>query len=261
MWPELFGPIQKRLFWIKEEEDKRLIKIPAGNTQVDLRHFVTPVAFSAPNLLHVYHLWLGGTWEAILHEHLDALIFSGLLEQLRFVCVGFVGEPQDITRAKTIFIERNVPFITLTCCSKGFEQETMCKIQKLISKRPDDTCVLYAHDKGAFAGSRGRQSWRRAMTKHNIFEWQECLKLLEGADAVGIHLLSHECYPRSYHKDAAPSFGGTFWWAKVKHLKTLGPLRYDSRFDAEHWIGQREDVQKHGKMKLINKYGNWPLYV
>ncbi len=255
----LFGPIGEGLFWETQtlDEEKQLVKVPESNSKVDLRHLTT--AENAPGLLHVYHLWLGGRWEEILHEHLDALILSGLLEQLHVVHVGFVGEPQDIVRAKTIFIERNVPFMALTCCSTGFEQETMCKIQKLIAMRPDGTCLLYAHDKGAF--SRGRQSWRRAMTKHNIFQWQESLKLLEGADAVGIHLLTHEWYPRRYRKDAAPSFAGTFWWATVKHLKTLGPLRYDSRFEAEHWIGQREDVETHGKMKLINKHGGWPVYI
>jgi hypothetical protein len=32
-------------------------------------------------------------------------------------------------------------------------------------------------------------------------------------------------------------FGGNFWWANANYLRTLPPLRYKDRFDAETWIG------------------------
>ncbi len=251
-------PGQTKIIRVKDAQGRAVMEIPAG-IKVDLRHLAV-VTQNHHTLLHVYHLWLGGGWEAILNEHIDALVLSGLLAQIRHVFVGFVGEPQHIKQAKAIFSERNIPFIAVTCCAAGFEQETMCKIQKIIATQSDDTCVLYAHDKGAFDSSKGRQLWRRAMTQHNIFQWQECLKLLKGADAVGIHLLTYERYPRRYHKSAAPSFAGNFWWATVQHLKTLGSLRYDSRFDAEHWLGQRENEEIYGRVKMVNKQGAWPSY-
>ena len=37
-----------------------------------------------------------------------------------------------------------------------------------------------------------------------------------------------------------PVFGGNFWWAKRELIKRLPPLQYESRYDAEGWIGRGE---------------------
>lgn len=197
---------------------------------------------------HFYHIYANGQWRQPLEEHILALNYSGLLPHIENMYVGYVGSIDNIVAAEAE-VTANLSTTTVARSPVGWEQETMSHIPRLVNKNP----VLYAHTKGSSHVNPFTAAWRRSMTKECIINWQRALDALNGYDTAGCHWLRAE--------DGKWFFGGTFWWATADYLRTLPPIGYDNRFQAEHWIGLNPNVKafdlKPGHPGEIHNSTDW----
>jgi hypothetical protein len=91
----------------------------------------------------------------------------------------------------------------------------------------EDFKVLYLHSKGVkhMGMNPNVTDWVKYMSYFNIFKNEECLKILDTNDAVGVNLHSSPLH-----------FSGNFWWSKSEHIRKLGPCKYETYTSPEFWI-------------------------
>lgn len=177
-------------------------------------------------LHHYYHLYAGGMWQVPVEEHIAALNKSGLINSLDFMGIGLVGSEDNRKRAKielTASLGSTLNWKIVAEENAGFEQVSQSTIDL-----SEPAKILYAHTKGAANHRHDQDNWRREMTAGTIYHWRECVDLLDKYDAVGCR----------FRKDPFRHYSGTFWWATSDYLRTLAPISYVYRDDAEAWIGQ-----------------------
>ncbi len=202
-------------------------------------------------------MWVDGNadlWPSILNEHIDALICSGILDCFATMYIGLVGASEQIERALKILHLRNVPFTVIAQEKEGYEQVTLSKIHGVIGQNVG--FVLYCHNKGAMHTGVNADTWRRAMTFYNIYEFRECVQKMQcGYETVGIHWLTKELYANVDR----PFYGGNFWWARTDYSTCLPRPKLNSRYDAENWISSHE-TSDH-VINACNRKTGWPTYL
>lgn len=86
----------------------------------------------------------------------------------------------------------------------------------------DDFQFLYIHTKGITSVDKHLKNgdaktfinyyyWRKFLEWAVIERWQECVRLLDNYDIVGVN----------YFKEPSPHFSGNFWWANSSYVKSL----------------------------------------
>ena len=194
---------------------------------------------------HYYHCYADAPyWTDPVTEHLAAL--AAITEPVELT-VGLVGSQDN----RDLVIEHVAP--RLPACvaelryatfNTGWEQPTLELLHAAAAKHEDP--ILYCHTKGSVQPAA---EWRKRMTANVVGRWEECLLLLgKGAQAVGSHWLTPAEWPERVD---SPYFGGNFWWARADYVRTLPPLRYDKRHEAEAWIGR-------GDPRVVDLAPGWP---
>lgn len=178
-------------------------------------------------LTHFYHVFADGEWLKPAQEHLKALLTSDLFPQLESIRLGVVG-----SRENRLKISQTLPGVVVAEADQGWEQVTLQNLHNFC--QTDDGAVFYAHTKGAWSNSELARQWRVSMTHDTVTGWRECVKHLETVQACGAHWIrSH----MPEHREHQYFFGGNFWWARSDYVRTLDPVKTDTRFQAEGWIG------------------------
>jgi hypothetical protein len=197
-----------------------------------------------PEPVHFYHLHAGGRWHEPAKEHFAALQASGFEGP---VSVGLVGPELDRQEARDWL----PPWVRVCAeADSGFEQVTLRKLHDWARHADPETPVLYAHTKGAFNQSAGNTLWRQAMDEA-LLDIDRCLDYLQAVDAVGCHWVT----PEEFRWEGITSafFGGNFWWANAGYLAALPGISWETRFQAEQWIGL-------GDPKIADLIPGWPPY-
>lgn len=184
---------------------------------------------------HYYHVYADGEgdWLNAIEEHCDAL---SVISKPFNVYGTIIGTDANIKLARATLTDRlskMADSIFFQEAASGWEQPTLEQMHSMSHQH--DNPILYCHTKGSANPSPFSISWRQSMTKHLIYRWDECLEKLNEVDAVGCHWLTKVEYPEFIE---IPIFGGNFWWATAKYVRQLPPLDYDSRHDAEAWLGR-----------------------
>lgn len=195
-----------------------------------------------------HHVYSSGAWEVPLAEHIIALRDAGFEGQLR---VGIVGPHQPVVNYLTY---TGFPFTVCAHADQGWEHVTLEALRAELAHH--DGPILYTHTKGAANPSGFNDMWRRSMTSVVVADWRECVAALgAGCDAVGSHWLKQpgDVLPDRLKQPIGdwPCFGGNFWWATSAYLRTLPSLSYESRYDAEAWVGQNSP-------KVMDLSPGWP---
>jgi len=195
----------------------------------------------ADKLVHFYHVYADGEWHVPVHEH-----FAGL-KRSKFpgrVFVGVVGTDENAEAVEKYIVKYwDWRFRAHVRAYTGYEQVTLDALYSWVQGEDDSTKVLYAHTKGAMNQSYQQDKWRTAMTSKLIRGWESCVSLLDSADAVGLHWVTPELATSLGHEGLkGPIFSGNFWWANAGYLKTLPPLSYESRVEAELWLAKGSPV-------------------
>lgn len=205
-------------------------------------------------IYHWYHVYADGNWEPMVSEHLAALQHSGLYDQLDRGRVGLVGSSENVAAVCAYIGGRGFEFEVAANVAEGFEQETLDDLYDFSQTHNGD--VLYAHTKGASRDEPIDTPWRRSMTQLTVMEWRTCVAALaSGKTIVGCHWIkgnpdverlneaweNRELNPPGLD-GVGGMFGGNFWWTRLEHLRRNVPPGRESRFAAEHWLGQLSEV-------------------
>ena len=204
---------------------------------------------------HLLHVYADGAYGSPIDDHMETLTESGLSAELDCMYVGFVGSETNIEKARERMMAWDIPFVTLTRCLAGWEQESMRWIPRLIEDFHG--ALLYTHTKGSWAATQPsppqredhvtfNQSWRLSMTHDLVTNWAGAVKLLstEMVDAVG----SHRIMPP--HGNGY--YGGNFWMARTDYLRTLPRISEENRHQAEGWIAENPEG------RLVEVRSGWP---
>ena len=185
-------------------------------------------------LVHFYHIYANGAFEAPVREHVKELKESGLLDALDSVRIGIVGSEENRSLVLEFLNELNIRFRVTATAETGWEQVTLRKVHSFA--KTNDAYVFYAHTKGAYSQDRLAREWRVSMTHDTVTRWRECVESLKRVEAAGAYWLKsgHE-----EHADHNFFFAGNFWWARTDYLRRLPPVKNKTRYQAEGWIGLR----------------------
>jgi hypothetical protein len=185
--------------------------------------------------VHFYHVYADGVWWHAAAQHLQALVESGLLDELDEMYLGIVGRP-DCRRE----IRHKLPGVVIAEADVGWEQVTLRKLHAY--SKQHDAYIFYAHTKGSSSQSALAEGWRVSMTHDTVTRYRDCLAALAGADAAGPFWWQSN---DPMHAEHDYFFAGNYWWARSEYLRTLPALKNVHRFQAEGWVGL-------GKPSIIN---------
>lgn len=198
------------------------------------------------DLHHAYHLYADGEWKQAWKEHLIALTY-GLDNELKTFSVGLVGSEERRQEAKEIVTQSGASVVAEA--DTGWEQVTLEYVDSFCDS--NDGYFLYCHSKGSSHVFDLNTRWRRMMTHDVVVNWIECVQILDtGIDTIGTtwHPASPDFGPRDY-------WAGNFWWANMRFVRELPPVKYENRFDAEGWIGEHPTpISHHAVRPGINSY-------
>lgn len=184
-------------------------------------------------IFHFYHIYADGKWQNPVLEHIEALKASNLDKSLNKMFVGFVGNSENIFKVKQ-YLNDKIDYETVDEQPTGWEQVTLEHVHSCSKNNLSDV-IFYAHTKGSSSNSHINTNWRKSMTYYNVIKWKECYDHLNYVDTVGCHLVGAKG-PNGDSWGPNGIWGGNFWWATCKYLSNIGPIQYNSRYDAEGWV-------------------------
>lgn len=198
-----------------------------------------------------YHIYCCENTEPIVRDQVIKILFSGLYDNVDCIYCFLAGIPQYIdliifilqTSGKKFKIEQ------IGIYDKSFERFTIHKIKNYIQ---NEDKILYIHSKGAsYRGWSNITNWRNFMEYYVIRHHEECIKLLDEYDTVGIQLLY----------DPFTHYCGNFWWCrgdyflKLPDISTL-TVKEECRCSyTENYVGlnnPRAYTLNHTKKNLYN---------
>jgi hypothetical protein len=181
-------------------------------------------------LSHFYHVYADGDWQRPAKEHMEELSVSGLLDELENLFLGIVG-----TKENRATVSRELPGVPVAEAETGWEQVTLNAVHEFAQTDPG--AIFYAHTKGAWSQSKLADRWRVSMTHDTVNRWRECVQHLQDVDACGPYWIKSQMPEHREHKHF---FGGNYWWARSEYVRTLEPVKSETRFQAEGWIGLKD---------------------
>lgn len=189
-------------------------------------------------LHHFYHVYADGAWETPVAEHFEALKRGGLFDRLTTLHIGFVGSRDNIRH-----VQDTLTAYTYEVCAEaetGWEQVTLDPLFDFVQYA--DGLVSYAHTKGAANYADINNAWRRSMEWYCFIDWQQPVTALQqGKFISGCHW--HRGGPSSIPGyGTGGMFGGNYWWTRCDLLRQNVRPGHESRFAAEHWLGQLSEV-------------------
>lgn len=181
----------------------------------------------------------------VIKGQMKTAMDSGLVDAADFFLVGINGGQESEPLADLI-IPRKAQRVFHGLDSRN-ENPTIVAMENWLPGH-EGWYVLYFHAKGTITQSGGpvnAAKWRGCMMRNLIANWRQCVKDLDaGNESVGCHWMTYPATPKGQS-----IWAGTFFWAKSDFLLTLpsimkrdrikesGLKHYDSRYEAEVWIG------------------------
>lgn len=209
-----------------------------------------------PPLFAFYHIWADGEWEEPVEDFVRSVRDSGLDGELTGKFLGLVGTEENCIRVLSAMPGGWLPVAT---AQEGFTQVTLAALRTfaLCPGCSPDGLVFYGHNKGALNNTEINRRWRRSMYRHVFENWRVNVELLADYDAVGCHWLTQEEFPQMSFRADLPAprhFGGEVWAARLDYVRRLPPLRYDTRWDSEPWIGYCDGMRPYDLLP------GWPAF-
>lgn len=172
---------------------------------------------------YVYiHICCKNNWSEVVEKLLSDIKESGLYDKVTKIRCMLLVEYIDLT----ILLDPKIEIIGFSPDYSLYEQATINKIYQDSLK--EDFKVLYLHSKGIkFNGNNPCViDWIKYMSYFNIYKHEDCLKLLDVHDAVGVNLID----------ESVLHFSGNFWWSKAEHIRKLGACPYINYNSPEFWV-------------------------
>ncbi len=187
----------------------------------------------------------------IVSEQMRAFNESGLTEAASEFHVGMNAGDEGVAFSG-LFPDKAIITYHGTRCHN--ELRTIMMIEDRVKQLKSGTNILYVHSKGASRPTRTKliESWRECMMNNLVWNWKLCSDLMaKGYESCGCHWLTGQV-------DGTQNlWGGNFWWARSEFISTLPAIasvprlakmggldEYESRFEAEIWIGNGPRVPR-----------------
>jgi GR25 family glycosyltransferase involved in LPS biosynthesis len=155
-----------------------------------------------------YHIAGINNYKEVTEEIFSSVISSNLLYQLDKVVVSFVGKKEDFD---TLDFPIKDAQLIYSGKLKEYEYPTIKLLQEHCKANPTDI-VLYCHSKGVSnPDSTQKKYWRKAMVKHTIDNWKQCVEYLKEFELVGYNWCGNH-------------FSGNFWWANAAVINETKPI-------------------------------------
>lgn len=182
-----------------------------------------------------FHVALIKHWEISFEIINNSLKDSGLLNKCNNIIYSINGDYKEFEKLKRDDIGKNVLFLANNSYEKEFEFPTINILKKDLEN--ESLNALYIMNKGASTGfNQPIKDWIDTMLYFNVYQYENCLKLLNEYDAVGV----------DYHDLPYKHFSGNFFWTKSSHVNKLPYLYWEDwrnyaplgeeRHAAEAWV-------------------------
>lgn len=182
----------------------------------------------------VYHTYLVNQWKIQVAEQLKRLHDSGLYDAADKICVTAILA--ESTKEEALEFFSAFPKLELELSELNYGEYLAIKKVRELAFKHQKAKILFFHTKGVFNNwttfegkekseekIRNSKAWRYCLEHFTIDRWQECVKLLDDWDNVGV-----SCNGGWYW--------GNFWWSSFKHIsKTKEPI-HSSRWENENWL-------------------------
>lgn len=187
-----------------------------------------------PHLACFIHSTTLEVWkDSILITLLERLKQSGLLYELKHLCIINTGQPLDITK-----IERLYPPAVVVNWAENTMDFEICTIKQVVTyaKLHPDSRILYMHTKGVSYPNNhvflpGIKGWINYMLYSLVDNYKKCKKLLNVYDTVG-------CNYRPDESGNMQHYSGNFWWTRADYVKKLPISRMKDKYEPEFWVLQ-----------------------
>jgi hypothetical protein len=193
-------------------------------------------------IIVVYHAYLTGKWKELVVEQINRLVASGLYDRADqiWMTVNKNGNSEEeVKQLLSKFKKINIEF----CEFNNAEYPGIKKVKEL--GKIADAKILYFHTKGVsnnWKTCQGREYshektanvslWRECLEYFLIDGWNDCVKLLNDNDTVGV-----TCNGGWYW--------GNFWWATSKHITKTEEVGLWDRWSYEAWLNKNVQSSKN----------------
>jgi hypothetical protein len=187
------------------------------------------------------HIAILEKWDEILLRYLDCIYSSGLIDNLKYIYLCFIGHdniPIDIDRIARFNSNKNITILKVSNDLKDYELPTLSFLYDFCSSNKDFN-VIYLHTKGVGKVlNQCIQDQVQYMLYFNITLWKTCLTRLLDYDTCGVDL----------RENPTLHYSGNFWWARSTYINTLPqPVNFNNltkypnplnslRHNQEFWI-------------------------
>lgn len=201
--------------------------------------------------IHSTNIEITGTH--ILDMLISYLVERKFIDSLEFLFINNIGIPLDEVKYKSI--HSKIIVVNLSDDSSLFENATMKQVISF-SKIHDDFNILYLHTKGVSYTLDhyfypGIISWIHFMLFGLVDNSNNCVKLLNMYDTIGLNIKEHDSNPLHY--------SGNFWWATSSYLSKLSPRIFKDKYDVE-FLTLSQNPKYFNIYTLPNLYQNvYPL--
>jgi hypothetical protein len=219
-----------------------------------------------------YHICAINNYLEVVHEQLDALKKSGLIEMTDIINLSICYEPPNfssLNQSNQIYYKNTMIDIRLINLldqylsnendnvkkynirllghANLYEKELLNIIRFDSINTKSDFYCWYIHTKGVSNRHQGEDrkhlqnninSWRLIMEEGVIWNWKQCYSKLDSFDTIGIkyeeHIHDSGGNPMPFK---GRFYSGNFWWSKSEYIKTLSIIEIPSNYlSSEMWI-------------------------
>ena len=205
---------------------------------------------NAGKTLVFYHIYCNKSTHDVVKNQIVNIVFSGLYDRVDGIHCFLVGEPHYIDKLEELIQASGKKFHVTARGphDKTYERFTLLRIRNHVG--PADK-FLYMHSKGVSKDKNDNIFWWKTYMEYFLMvKAEECLRLLDTYDTVGVKWDSGS----TYEDYVVPNhYSGNFWWTKGSYFLTL-PLEIGNRYtDPESYISQ-----KNPKHYVLDSHVNKP---
>jgi hypothetical protein len=175
------------------------------------------------NIVVFYHVYQAEGWQHLFQQQIYSLISSGLYEKLNslYICVnGSQPLPFELNKFQIYYNNDTTS-----------EKDTLVKLWQYC-RFVTNAKILYFHTKSVsyywHAPTKTNvDAWRIYMEHYLIYNWKNCVSLLDSYDCVGTEYNDPEnCVwvgenEQCFNLSKIRCFSGNFWWVNAEYFKQL----------------------------------------
>ena len=204
-----------------------------------------------------WHICELNDWKKIVIEQYNNLLKSNILNIIDKVFITFLGKDKNNIQ---FLLDLNNKFVLDQFSTNLKHYERLCLTSLYENAINNETSfnVLYFHAKGVSRLGKEYeyvQNWRRKLEEKLIFNYSECLNLLNEYDVLGCYLTHIGNQAQILNETHRYHFSGNFWWSKSDYIKKLPSLKHiDLNIPNNYYLLERWILHPYPEVKFLEIY-------